>query len=75
MLSSRKNLFVVSPQSKNGFKNLDTYVDTDIVCGDDKNSGSAKNEFDILTMEDSLPVFDLVEMTKVSQVACKSFSD
>lgn len=57
------------------FKNLDIYVDTDIFCGDDKNSGSAKNEFDTLTVEDSSPVFDLTEMTKVSQVACKSFSD
>lgn len=57
------------------FKNLDTCVDTDIVCGDDKNSGSAKNEFDSLIVKDSSPVFDLAEMTKVSQVACKSFSD
>lgn len=55
------------------FKNLDTQAEADVVCEDNKNAGSAKNEFNTLTVEDLSPVIiDLTKMTKISQVVCKS---
>ena len=56
-------------------KNLDTRINADIACEEDKNSSPAKDESDPLTLEDLLPVFDITEITKFNQVVCKSFSD
>ncbi|EDW5132341.1 TPA: hypothetical protein LC218_004254 [Salmonella enterica subsp. arizonae serovar 13,22:z4,z23:-] len=57
------------------FKNVDTPVDADKVCGEAENPGPAKDEPDLLAVGDSSSVFDLAEMTKFSQVVRKSFSD
>lgn len=57
------------------FRNLDSRVAADILCDDDKNSGSAKNEFDTLTDEDLSPVFDIADITIINQAVGKSFSD
>ncbi len=57
------------------FKHLDSRVDADIVCDDDKTLVQLRTNLTPLTAEDLSPVFDLAEIMKVSQVVCKSFSD
>ena len=56
-------------------KSLNTHIDADIACEEDETPDPVKDESDSLTVEDLSPVFDLAEITKVSQVVRKSFND
>ncbi|MDL4402203.1 hypothetical protein [Klebsiella michiganensis] len=56
-------------------KIFDTHAGTDIACEEDETPDPVKDESDSLTVEDLSPVFDLAELTKVSQVVRKSFND